>query len=132
MTMTIKVPLSMLIAIPAEGQPVLTQAQKDSVKSELAKSLAEYRDAMVAHIQTVGKPAPVVHDVIAALVRRVPVAIDKPDEFHIADYEIIDDHPVPPPPPLPESVKQLRAVNVMSDAEREAALRRFRESINGN
>lgn len=90
------IPLSALVKVPTGNEPVMTAEQKKFVAEHFAEALTIHRAAMIAHLNTVGKPAPTASELVMALVERIPISIDKPDEFRIAAYEIVDDHPVPP------------------------------------
>lgn len=85
----IEIPLSTVVAIAGSAEV-------------FALELERHRAGLEAH--RLGKPgiaAPVPHELIDALIQRVPdthpdVAARQPDQFVIAPYTVIDDTPVDP------------------------------------
>lgn len=85
----LEIPLSAVVAIAGTAK-------------DFAAVLEQHRAALEAHrLGKPGAPAPVHHDLVDTLIRRVPdanpdVAARKPDQFVIAPYTIVDDTPVNP------------------------------------
>lgn len=85
----IEIPLSAVLAIAGAAK-------------NLPAVLEQHRAALEAHrLGKPGAPAPVHHDLVDALIQRVPdtnpdVAARMPDQFVIAPYKIVDDSPVDP------------------------------------
>lgn len=85
----LEIPLSAVVAIAGSAKdfPVV---------------LEQHRAALEAHrLGKPGAPAPVHHDLVDTLIRRVTdtnpdVAARAPDQFVIAPYTIVDDTPVDP------------------------------------
>ena len=86
---SIEIPLSAVVAIAGSAEV-------------FALELERHRAGLEAHrLGSPGVAAPVPHELIDALIRRVPdthpdVAARKPDQFVIAPYKIVDDTPVDP------------------------------------
>lgn len=85
----IEIPLSTAVAIAGSAEALIA-------------SIETHRANIESHTMgKPGKPAPVAHDLIAALVKRVPapgpIAERGPDRIVIAPYRIIDDTPKPEP-----------------------------------
>lgn len=84
----INVPLSVAVAIAGSSEA-------------FAAGVETHRAAIEAHMMgTPGIAVPIAHDVIEALITRVPdtgpVADRGPDKILVCDYRIVDDTPAPP------------------------------------
>ena len=66
-------------------------------RAQFEAAVASHIDALTAHLQTEGQPAPIAHPVVEAAIGRKKNAVGA-DQF-IPHYEIVDDRPPPPPPP---------------------------------
>lgn len=60
--------------------------------ADFAAPVAAFRQAKLEHHKTTGEAAPREHELVEACVKRVPRG-EAPDDYVIADYEIVDDRP---------------------------------------
>jgi hypothetical protein len=70
--MTLQIPLSQIVDV-----------------NTFKARVATFREARLAHHQTLGEPAPIEHPLIEACVRRIPRGKEADD--WVLDYEIVDD-----------------------------------------
>lgn len=80
--------------------PLQLKASEIGDQAAFAARVEAFRQAKLAHHQTVGEPAPAEADLIESCVRRVP-RTDEPDDY-VSDYEIIQ-------PTLEERKQELSA-----------------------